>query len=57
VAESAFGGRLESSGRFCVGAFIRNLESVTLKMFSQSIYFSKMCINFILSMLFSKIML
>jgi hypothetical protein len=27
LAESAFGGSLESGGRFCVGAFGRNLES------------------------------
>jgi hypothetical protein len=39
LAESAFGGNLESGGRFCVGAFGRNLASVAVKMFSHSIYF------------------
>jgi hypothetical protein len=38
---SAFGGSLESSGRFCVGAFGRNLASVAVKMFSHLIYFMK----------------
>jgi hypothetical protein len=41
VAESAFGGSLESGGRFCVGAFGRNLASVAVKMFSHSMYFMK----------------
>jgi hypothetical protein len=41
LAESAFGGSLESGGRFCVGAFGRNLASVAVKMFSHSIYFIK----------------
>jgi hypothetical protein len=31
---SAFGGSLESGGRFCVGAFDRNLASVAVNMFS-----------------------
>jgi hypothetical protein len=35
------GGSLESGGRFCVGAFGRNLASVVLKMFSHLIYFIK----------------
>jgi hypothetical protein len=39
LAESAFGGRLESGGPFCVGAFGRNLASVAVKMFSLLIYF------------------
>jgi hypothetical protein len=39
--ESAFGGSLESGGRFCVGAFGRNLASVAVKMFSHLIYFIK----------------
>jgi hypothetical protein len=39
--ESAFGGILESGGRFCVGAFGRNLASVAVKMFSHLIYFIK----------------
>jgi hypothetical protein len=29
---------VESGGRFCVGAFGRNLASVTVKMFSYSVY-------------------
>jgi hypothetical protein len=33
VAVSAFGGTLESGGRFCVGAFGRNLDSVAVKIF------------------------
>jgi hypothetical protein len=41
LAESAFGGSLESGGRFYVGAFDRNLASVAVKMFSHLIYFSK----------------
>jgi hypothetical protein len=39
--ESAFGGSLESGGRFCVGAFGRNLASVAVKIFSHLIYFKK----------------
>jgi hypothetical protein len=41
IAESAFGGSLESGGRFYVGAFGRNLASVTVKMFSHLIQFIK----------------
>jgi hypothetical protein len=41
MAGSAFGGSLESGGRFCVGAFGRNLASVALKMFSHEIYIFK----------------
>jgi hypothetical protein len=41
LAESAFGGSLESSSQFCVGAFGRNLASVTVKMFSHIVYFIK----------------
>jgi hypothetical protein len=41
LAKSAFGGILESGGRFCVGAFRRNLASVAVKMFSHLIYFKK----------------
>jgi hypothetical protein len=37
LAESAFGGSLESGGRFCVGAFGRNMSSVAIKMFPHSI--------------------
>jgi hypothetical protein len=33
VAESAFGGSMESGGRFYVGAFDRNLASVAVKKF------------------------
>jgi hypothetical protein len=36
---SAFGGGLESGGRFCVGAFGRNLASVAVKMFSYLVHF------------------
>jgi hypothetical protein len=39
--ESAFGGILESGGRFCVCAFGRNLVSAAMKMFSHEIYFMK----------------
>jgi hypothetical protein len=39
--KDAFVGSLESGGRFCVGAFDRNLASVTVKMFSHFIYFIK----------------
>jgi hypothetical protein len=46
LTESAFGGSLESCGRFCVGAFGRNLASVDLKMFSHFIYFVKKFYNF-----------
>jgi hypothetical protein len=34
---------LESGGRFCVGAFGRNLASLAVKMFSHLIYFKKKC--------------
>jgi hypothetical protein len=41
---SAFGGSLESGGRFCAGASGRNLASVAVKMFSHLIYyFTKSC--------------
>jgi hypothetical protein len=39
LAEFVFGGRLESGGRFCGGAFGRNLASVAVKMFSNLVYF------------------
>lgn len=38
VAQSAFGGCVKCGGRFCVGAFSRNLASVTVKFLSCSIY-------------------
>jgi hypothetical protein len=41
LAESAFGGSLESGGRFFVGTFGRNLDRVAVKMFSDIIYFTK----------------
>jgi hypothetical protein len=41
LAESVFGGSLESGSRICVGAFGRNLASVAVKMFSDLIYFIK----------------
>jgi hypothetical protein len=37
----AFGGSVESGGRFCVGAFGRNLASVAVKMFSHLNFFIK----------------
>jgi hypothetical protein len=57
LTESAFGGNLESGGRFCVGAFDRNLASVAVKMFSHLIYVIKNVINVVLSVQFVKIML
>jgi hypothetical protein len=51
VAESASGGSLVSGGRFCVGAFGRNLASVALKI-SHLIYFK---IHFFKSCTFNKI--
>jgi hypothetical protein len=36
-----FGWSLQSGGRFCVGAFGRNLASVAVKMFSHLICFLK----------------
>jgi hypothetical protein len=35
---SAFGESLESGGRFCVGAFGRNLASVAVKLFARLLY-------------------
>jgi hypothetical protein len=40
------GGSLESGGRFCVGAFGRNVFSVAVKVFSHLIYFTKKFYNF-----------
>jgi hypothetical protein len=57
LAESAFGGCLESGGRFCVGAFGRNLASVAVKMSPHFILFAKKFINSVLSLRFAKIML
>jgi hypothetical protein len=50
---------MESGGRFCVGAFGRNLASVTVKIFSHSIYLLKKFCNFffLLSMRFAKTIL
>jgi hypothetical protein len=45
LAESAFGGSLESGGRCSVCAFGRNLASVFVNMFSHSIYFIKKISN------------
>jgi hypothetical protein len=39
--ESTSSGSLESGGRFCVGTFDRNLDSVAVKMFSHLIYIIK----------------
>lgn len=44
--ESAFDVNLESGGRFCVGAFRRNLFSVAVNSFSNVIYFVKKCNKF-----------
>jgi hypothetical protein len=57
LAESAFGGSLESGGRFCVGAFGRNLASVAKKMFSYLIYFIKAFYKFLPPMRFARMML
>jgi hypothetical protein len=38
---SAFGGSLESGSWFCISAFGINLASVTVKIFSNLIYFTK----------------
>jgi hypothetical protein len=57
LAESAFDGILKSGGRFCVGAFVRNLALVAVKMFSHLINFIETFINVLLSMRFEKIML
>jgi hypothetical protein len=46
VEESAFGGSLESGGRFCVGAFSRNLASVDVKMFPHLIPLIKTLFKF-----------
>jgi hypothetical protein len=46
LTESVFGESLESGGRFCVGAFGRNLFSVAVKMFSHLIYFIKKYCSF-----------
>jgi hypothetical protein len=45
---------MESGGRFCVGAFGRNLASISVKMFSHVIYFMKKCYKFVLSTQFAK---
>jgi hypothetical protein len=45
---------LESGGRFCVGAFGRNLSSVAVKMFSHLIYLRRDVINSVRSMRFAK---
>jgi hypothetical protein len=39
LAESSFGGSLESGGRFFVGAFGKNLASFAMKMFPHLIYY------------------
>jgi hypothetical protein len=46
VVESAFGGSLGSSCRFCVGAFGMNPASVAVKMCSHLIYFVKKVYKF-----------
>jgi hypothetical protein len=52
-----FGGSLELSGRFCVGAFGRNLALLAVKMFSHFIYFNINFINVVLLMGCAKTML
>jgi hypothetical protein len=49
VAESVFGGSLESGFWFCVAAFDRNLASVAVKVFSHLIYFIKIFYKFFTS--------
>jgi hypothetical protein len=49
----AFGGSLESGGRFCVGAFGRNQVSVAVEMFSHLTSFTTNFINFVLSLRFA----
>jgi hypothetical protein len=46
LAEFAFGGSLESGGRFCARDFVRNLASVAVKIISTFIYFKKKCYAF-----------
>jgi hypothetical protein len=46
LAESSFSGRLESSGRFCVGEFGGNLALVAARMSSHLIYFVKKLYKF-----------
>jgi hypothetical protein len=48
---------LESGGRFCVGAFGRNLASDAGKMFSHLIYFIRTSYKLYILMQFAKIML
>jgi hypothetical protein len=50
LTECAFCGSLESGGRFCVGAFGKNLASVAVKMFLHLIYLSRKFFNCVLSM-------
>jgi hypothetical protein len=58
LVESAFGGSLETGGRFCVGAFGKNLASIAVKIFSHLIFLKNKCyINFVPSIRFAKIML
>jgi hypothetical protein len=57
--DGAYGGvwrSLESGDRLYVGAFGRKTASFAVEMFSNLIYFLRNFINFILSMLFAKIM-
>jgi hypothetical protein len=56
-ATVVFGGSLELSGTFYVGAFGINLASVAVKMFSYLIYFITRFTNVVLSMRFAKIIL
>jgi hypothetical protein len=52
----ASGWSLESGGRFCVGAFGRDLASVTVKMSACLICFLRNFANVVLSMIFARIM-
>jgi hypothetical protein len=45
LAESAFSGSLEWGGRFCIGVFGRNLDSVAVKKFSRVIYFTNFTLD------------
>jgi hypothetical protein len=57
MAQSTYGGSLESGGQFCVGEFGRHLASVTMKKSLHLIYFIKKCYKYFIAMLFAKTML
>jgi hypothetical protein len=57
LADPAFSRSLESGGRFCVGAFGRNLASIAGKMFSHVICFIDKFYKRCTFLRFAKIML